>query len=50
MMSIEPSVSWTGRAHSVSLAVPWAFERNRQRSVSDSSSATRGATDAAFPD
>jgi hypothetical protein len=49
MMSIEPSVSWTRRAHSVSLAVPWAFERNRQRSVSDIFLGDEGG-DAAFPD
>lgn len=49
MMSIEPSVSWTKEQHSVSLAVPWAFERNRQRSVSDIFRGSEGG-DAAFPD
>lgn len=49
MMSIEPSVSWTRAQHSVTLAVPWAFERNRQRSVSDIARGSEGG-DAAFPD
>lgn len=49
MMSIEPSVGWTKGQHSVNLAVPWAFERNRQRSVSDIFRDSAGG-DAAFPD
>lgn len=48
MLSAEPSLSFTRGAHSVSLAVPWAIERNRQRSVSDRIRGTHG--DAAFPD
>jgi len=48
MLSIEPSVSWTRGAHSFTFALPWAVERNRQRSVSDLIRGTQG--DAAFPD
>jgi hypothetical protein len=48
MVSIEPSISWSKGVNSVSLAVPYAIERNRQRSVSDHIRGTHG--DAAFPD
>lgn len=48
MASVEPSVSWSKGVHSVSLAVPYAIERNRQRSVADHLNGGHG--DAAFPD
>jgi len=48
MISIEPSVNWSRGPHTVSFAMPWAVERNRQRSVSDLMRGTHG--DAAFPD
>lgn len=48
MVSVEPTVSWTKGAHSVSVAIPWAIERNRQRSVADLQNGGHG--DAAFPD
>jgi hypothetical protein len=48
ILSVEPSVSWVRGAHSVSLAMPWAVVRNRQRSVADQHNGTDG--DAAFPD
>lgn len=48
MASLEPSVSWTKGVHSVALSVPYAVERNRQRSVSDRLRGSHG--DAAFPD
>lgn len=48
MVSVEPSVSWSKGVHSVSLAVPYAVERNRQRSVADHLNDGHG--DAAFPD
>lgn len=46
--SAEPSVSWTRGPHTVSLAVPIALERNRQRSVPDLARGSHG--DAAFAD
>jgi hypothetical protein len=48
MLSVEPSVSWTRGASSVSLSVPVAVERNRQASVPDIRRGAHG--DAAFPD
>jgi hypothetical protein len=48
MISVEPSLAWSGAKHSVALAVPYAVERNRERSVSDVRFGTHG--DAAFPD
>jgi hypothetical protein len=48
ILSAEPSVSWTHGAHAVTLAIPWAIERNRQRSVADIQNGGHG--DAAFPD
>ncbi len=48
MLSVEPTVTWAHGVHSVTLAMPWAIERNRQRSVSDLLRGTHG--DAAFPD
>jgi hypothetical protein len=48
LLSVEPSVSWTHGANSVNLALPWAVERNRQRSVADIHRGAHG--DAAFPD
>jgi hypothetical protein len=48
MISAEPSVTWTYGAHSITLAVPVAIERNRQQSVSDIFLGDHG--DAAFPD
>lgn len=47
-VSVEPSLSWTRGSHTVSLAVPIALERNRQRSVPDLANGTHG--DAAFAD
>lgn len=47
-ISIEPSLTWTRGSHSVSLAVPIALQRNRQRSVPDLANDTHG--DAAFAD
>jgi hypothetical protein len=47
-MSVEPSLSWSRGPHTVSLAVPIAVERNRQRSVPDLANGTHG--DAAFAD
>jgi hypothetical protein len=47
-VSVEPSISWTKGLHSVSLAVPIAVQRNRQRSVPDIANGTHG--DAAFAD
>ncbi len=47
-VSLEPSVTWTHGADTLSLAVPYAIQRNRQRSVPDLESGTHG--DAAFAD
>ncbi|MGD2114537.1 MAG: hypothetical protein PVG07_05785 [Acidobacteriota bacterium] len=47
-ISVEPSVSWTRGPHSLSLAVPIAVQRNRQRSVPDLANDHHG--DAAFAD
>ena len=47
-VSVEPSVSWTRGSHTLSLAVPIAVERNRQRSVPDRANGSHG--DAAFAD
>ncbi len=49
MVSVEPSVTWSRGNHSVSLALPWAVERNRERSYSDIIRDVEGG-DAAFPD
>lgn len=46
--SAEPSLSWAHGAHSFSLAIPIALQRNRQRSVPDLARGTHG--DAAFAD
>jgi len=48
MLSVEPTVSWSRGAQSISLAFPYAVERNRQRSVADLADGGHG--DAAFPD
>jgi hypothetical protein len=48
MLSAEPSASWVHGADSVTLAIPYMLQRNRQRSVSDIRFGTHG--DAAFPD
>lgn len=48
IVSAEPSISWSKGVHSVSLAVPYAIQRNRQRSVADHLNGRHG--DAAFPD
>ncbi len=47
-VSVEPSVSWTRGPSSLSLAVPLAVQRNRQRSVPDLERGSHG--DAAFAD
>lgn len=49
MASVEPSLSWTHKKSTFSLAVPIAVERNRQRSVADMLQGSAGG-DAAFPD
>jgi hypothetical protein len=48
-VSIEPAVSWSRGPHTVSLSVPFAVERNRQRSVPDRLVPGRHG-DAAFAD
>ncbi|HVS03646.1 MAG TPA: hypothetical protein VMT16_12820 [Thermoanaerobaculia bacterium] len=48
-VSLEPSVSWARGPHTLSLAVPVAVQRNRQRSVPDMQEAGRHG-DAAFAD
>jgi len=48
MLSAEPSVAWVRGPHALSLALPIAVERNRQRSVADIERGRHG--DAAFPD
>ena len=48
MLSVEPSVAWVRGPHALSLALPIAVERNRQRSVPDIRRGRHG--DAAFPD
>ncbi|HEY3567941.1 MAG TPA: transporter [Thermoanaerobaculia bacterium] len=48
-ISIEPAVSWSKGPHTVSLSVPFAVERNRQRSVPDRLVPGRHG-DAAFAD
>ena len=47
-VSVEPSIAWTRGAHSLSLAVPIAVQRNRQQSVPDIARGSHG--DAAFAD
>jgi hypothetical protein len=47
-VSVEPSVTWTRGPHTLSLAVPIAVQRNRQRSVPDLARGSHG--DAAFAD
>lgn len=47
-VSVEPSMSWSRGPHTVSLAVPIAVQRNRQRSVPDLARGSHG--DAAFAD
>jgi len=47
-ISVEPSLTWARGPHSLSLSVPVAIERNRQRSVPDLANGTHG--DAAFAD
>ncbi|HUP42133.1 MAG TPA: hypothetical protein VM599_02870 [Thermoanaerobaculia bacterium] len=47
-VSVEPSISWTSGVHSLSLSVPIAVQRNRQRSTSDI--LVDGHGDAAFAD
>ena len=47
-VSIEPSLTWTHGNNTLSLAVPYAVRRDRQRSVPDLESGTHG--DAAFAD
>lgn len=48
-VSVEPSLTWSRGVHSVSLSVPVAVQRNRQRSVPDMQEAGRHG-DAAFAD
>ena len=48
IVSAEPSVNWTRGPHSLSLSVPIAVQRNRQRSVPDIANGHHG--DASFPD
>jgi hypothetical protein len=48
-VSVEPAVSWSKGAHSISLAVPVALYRNRTRSVPDRAVPGRHG-DAAFAD
>ena len=48
-VSIEPSISWSSGVHSFSLSVPYAVQRNRQRSVPDRLVPGRHG-DAAFAD
>lgn len=48
-ISVEPSVTWTRGPHSVSMAIPIAVQRNRQRSVPDLEEPGR-IGDAAFAD
>lgn len=48
MVSVEPSISYTRGTQSISFAMPWAVQRNRQRSVADIANGGHG--DAAFPD
>jgi len=48
-VSVEPSLSWSSGVHSFSLSVPYAVQRNRQRSVPDQLVAGRHG-DAAFAD
>jgi hypothetical protein len=47
-VSVEPSISWTSGVHSLSLSVPIAVQRNRQRNTSDI--LVDGHGDAAFAD
>jgi hypothetical protein len=47
-ISIEPGVSWTHGAHTVSVQIPYAVDRARLRSVPDRENGTHG--DAAFAD
>lgn len=47
-VSVEPSLSWTHGPHSLSVAVPIAVQRNRERSVPDIANGRHG--DAAFAD
>jgi len=47
-VSVEPTVAWSRGPHTVTLGVPVAVERNRQRSVPDIRNGTHG--DAAFAD
>jgi len=47
-VSAEPTASWSRGHHTVSLAVPIALQRNRQRSVPDLARGSHG--DAAFAD
>lgn len=48
-VSVEPSLTWSRGVHSVSLSVPIAVQRNRQRSVPDRQEVGRHG-DAAFAD
>lgn len=48
-VSVEPSATWSNGAHSWSLSVPFAVQRNRQRSVPDLAEPGRHG-DAAFAD
>jgi hypothetical protein len=48
-ISVEPSLTWSRGVHSVSLSVPIAVQRNRQRSVPDMQEEGRHG-DAAFAD
>lgn len=48
ILSAEPSVNFTRGPHSVTLSIPVAVERNRQRSVPDIRNGHHG--DASFPD
>ena len=48
-ISVEPAISYTHGPHTISLAIPFAVERNRQRSVPDMLEPGRHG-DAAFAD
>ncbi|HEY4591758.1 MAG TPA: transporter [Thermoanaerobaculia bacterium] len=48
-ISIEPTVTWSQGPHTIALAVPYAVERNRQRSIPDQMVPGRHG-DAAFAD
>ena len=48
MVSVEPTLSWSRGRSGISVALPWAVQRNRQQSLADQITDDHG--DAAFPD